>query len=173
MAGLYIDHGWAMGWCLVARRGVASGVFDSKVGNHDPGDRLLAQRDWLTATLKRLEAAGERLDEIRYEQITFVGKNAAEVLHAHGKQLGNLESWAALKRQPKPRGIAWDVVKKHVTGQRTATRDYMLKVVGAAMPSVTDPDQASAVAVMLTATNKKLPQPASPSNARQARAAAG
>jgi hypothetical protein len=170
MAGLYIDHGWDMGWCVVARAGVASGVLDSRRGNPDDGGRLLAQSQWLTALLTRLERAGERLTEIVYEQITFVGKNDAFTLHAHGKQLGNLQRWAALKSQPKPRGIPWDVIKKHVTGHRSAARETMLAVVAAAMPEVTDHNQASAVAVMLTATNKKLHhQPASkPPHARQA-----
>lgn len=154
MAGLYIDHGWDMGWCIRARRGVASGVLHSRPGNPDDGDRLLAQSDWLTATLKRLEAAGERLDEIRYEQITFVGKNSAEVLHAHGKQLGNLERWAALKKQPKPRGLEWSVIKKHISGHRSASRETVKEIVEKLFPNVTDHNQASAVAVMCTATNQ-------------------
>src|SRR4051812_28579863 len=100
MAGLYIDHGWDMGWCLRARRGIASGVFHARPGNHTPGARLLAQTDWYTLTLKRLIDAGERLEEIVYEKVTFTGNNDADTVHAHGKQLGNLERWAELKRQP-------------------------------------------------------------------------
>lgn len=159
MAGLYIDHGWAMGWCLVTRAGITSGVVDLKKGNHSDGLRLLAGTQWFTAKLAELDAASEKLTEIFYEQITFVGKNDADTLHAHGKQLGNLQRWAALKKQPEPRGIAWDVIKKHVTGHRSAARETMLDVVRAAMPEVTDHNQASAVAVMLTATNQKLSQP--------------
>lgn len=170
MAGLYIDHGWHMGFCVVTRAGVASGVVDLKKGNHSDGLRLLAGTQWYTAKLAELTDMGEKLTEIFYEQITFVGKNDADTLHAHGKQLGNLQRWAALKGQPEPRGIAWDVIKKHVTGQRSAARETMLKVVSAAMPEVTDHNQASAVAVMLTATNQKLQSPeAFPRAAKSAR----
>lgn len=96
----------------------------------------------------------------------------ADTLHAHGKQLGNLERWAALKRQPEPRGIVWSVIKKHVTGQGSASRQTMLATVAKAMPEVTDHNQASAVAVMLTATNQKLPTTeASPRAAQPARSA--
>lgn len=172
MAGLYIDHGWHMGWCVVTRAGVASGVVDFKKGNPSDGMRLLAMTQWLTAKLAELTKAGERLTEIRYEQITFVGKNDADTVHAHGKQLGNLQRWAALKGQPDPRGIEWNIIKKHVTGHGSAAREKMLEVVSAAMPEVTDHNQASAVAVMLTATNQKLTNPeASPRAAQRPRSA--
>lgn len=161
MAGLYVDHGWAMGFCWLTRAGITSGVVDLRRGNLTDGARLLAMTQWLTAGLAKLDHAGERLAEIVYEQITFVGKNDADTLHAHGKQLGNLQRWAVLKGQPEPRGIAWDVIKKHVTGQRSASRQTMLKVISTAMPEVTDHNQASAMAVMLTATNQKLQQPVS------------
>jgi Holliday junction resolvasome RuvABC endonuclease subunit len=175
MAGLYIDHGWNMGWCLVRRGGgITSGMLNLKHGNPTDGARLLAMTQWLTATLGQLENAGERLEQIAYERITFVGKNDADTLHAHGKQLGNLERWACLKRQPVPLGLAWNVIKKHVTGQGSASRQTMLATVQAAMPEVTDHNQASAVAVMLTATNQKLnTQPKASPRAAQIRKGAG
>ena len=151
MAGLFVDHGWSCGWCVTTRSGIASGVLHLKPGNPTDGARLLAMTDWLTSFLGRLHAAGETLDEIAYEQITFVGKNDADTLHAHGKQLGNLQRWAALKGQPEPRGIAWDVIKKHVTGHRSASRETVLAEIQKRFPNVTDHNQASAVAVMLTA----------------------
>lgn len=172
MAGLYIDHGWHMGWCLVMRDGITSGVVDLKKGNSIDGLRLLASTQWYTAKLAEIEAAGEKLTEIAYEQITFVGKNDADTLHAHGKQLGNLQRWATLKNQPEPLGIPWDVIKKHVTGHRSAARETMLALVSASMPEVTDHNQASAVAVMLTATNQKLNNPGSPHAAPQKQARA-
>jgi hypothetical protein len=121
-----IDLGYDMGWCEVTRAGIQSGVVHLRDGNRSDGARLLAMTQWLTERLAKLHAAGERLTEIAYEQITFVGKNDADTLHAHGKQLGNLQRWATLKKQPDPRGIAWDIVKKHVTGQRSASRQTML-----------------------------------------------
>lgn len=169
MAKWFIDHGWACGWCFLTRDGMRSGVFDSRKGNPTDGARLLAMTDWWTAELAKLTAAGEKLTEIVYERVTFVGKNDADTVHAHGKQLGNLQRWAALKRQPEPFGIEVRVIKKHVTGGHgSASRQTVLDLVRKAMPEVTDHNQASAVAIMLTATNKKLPQPASPSNARKA-----
>jgi Holliday junction resolvasome RuvABC endonuclease subunit len=159
MAGLYIDHGWDMGWCLKTRSGVTSGVEHLKKGNAMEGFRLLAGTQFFTRKLTELAAIGETLDEIAYELIDFVGENDAATVHAHGAQRGNLLRWAALKGQPEPRGIPWDVIKKHVTGHRSAARETMLAVVKASMPEVANHNQASAVAVMLTATNQKLPQP--------------
>lgn len=161
-----------MGYAIERRGGaITSGVVDLRHGNPTDGMRLLAMTQWLTGTLSLLHNAGEVLDEIAYERITFVGKNDADTMHAHGKQLGNLERWAALKKQPVPMGIAWNVIKKHVTGQGSASRQTMLKVVGAAMPEVTDHNQASAVAVWLTATNQKLktPQPEASPRAKKDR----
>lgn len=162
MAGLYIDHGWNMGWCLVRKGGaITSGSVDFTNGNPTDGARLLAMTQWLTATLGQLHNAGEELTEIVYERITFTGKNSADVVHAHGKQLGNLERWAALKKQPVPRGIAWDVIKRHVAG-RIVKREEMAGVLAERFTlNVRDADEASAVAVMLTAAarNKKQPPP--------------
>lgn len=170
MASLNIDLGWNMGWCLVTRAGTTSGVLDLRKGNRTDGHRLLAMTQWLTAELAKLTAAGEKLTEIVYERVTFVGKNDADTVHAHGKQLGNLQRWCALKKQPEPFGIEVRVIKKHVTGGHgAASRQTVLELVRKAMPEVTDHNQASAVAIMLTATNRKLPQPASiPPYARKA-----
>ena len=154
MAGLYIDHGWNMGW-FALRRGnaITAGSVDFRAHCHTDGMRLLAMTQWLTATLGQLDAAGEKLTEIVYERVTFVGKNDADTVHAHGKQLGTLERWAALKKQPDPRGIAVDVIKKHVTGHRSAKRDYVRDEMRRRFPAYPnmDADQASAMAVMLTA----------------------
>lgn len=166
MAGLYIDFGWDMGWLLERRDGITSGVEHLKRGCPIDGLRLLAATQFFTGKLTMLTAAGESLDEIGYELIDFVGKNDAATLHAHGAQRGNLLRWAALKKQPEPRGIPWDHAKKHVTGHRSASQSMMLKTVQAAMPEVTDHNQASAVAVWLTATNKKLPNSEAAPHAR-------
>ncbi len=155
MAVLALDLGWEFGWCLW-RRGdrITSGVVNLRRDAHTDGLRLLAKRQWLTATLGQLEGAGEKLTDVVYEQITFVGKNGVETLHAHGKQLGAVESWCALKKVAEPRGIAWDVIKKHVTGQRSAARELVLKTIQQRFPDVQNHNQASAVAVMLTAQFK-------------------
>lgn len=153
MAVLAIDLGYAMGWAL-ERRGerLTSGVVNLRHGNADDGDRLLAMRQWLTSTLTQLVDTGETLDAIFYEKITFIGKsNTVETVHAHGEQLGNLKSWAALKKAPKPHGIPWDKAKKHVTGHRSAARETVLDEIRKRYPEVTDHNQASAVAVLLTA----------------------
>jgi crossover junction endodeoxyribonuclease RuvC len=156
MAVLAMDLGWQFGWCLW-RRGdrITSGVVNLRHGHPTDGGRLLAKTQWLTATLKQLTEAGEALNDIVYERITFIAKtNTVETVHAHGKQLGTLERWAELKGLPEPRGLAWDVIKKHVTGHRSAARELVLKTIQQRFPEVTDHNQASAVAVMLTAQNK-------------------
>ncbi len=158
MARLAADLGYAMGWALQRRGGVVtSGVLDLRRGNPSDGNRLLAMRQWLTATLMHLQNANEALDAIFYERITFIGKNnTVESVHAHGEQLGNLKSWAALKKLPEPRGIEWDKVKKHITGHRSAARETILAEMQKRFPEagITDHNEASARAVMLTSLER-------------------
>lgn len=153
MAVLAIDLGYAMGWGLRRRgNGLTSGVVNLRHDNPDDGTRLLAMRQWLTGALAQLTNAGETLDAIYYEKITFIGKNnTVETVHAHGEQLGNLKSWAALKKAPRPIGIPWDKAKKHITGHRSASRETILDEIRKRFPEVCDHNQASAVAVLLTA----------------------
>jgi Holliday junction resolvasome RuvABC endonuclease subunit len=155
MAVLALDLGWQFGWCIW-RRGdaMSSGVVNLRAQAPTDGARLRIKRQWLTSKLAELTAAGEILADVVYERITFVGKNGVDTLHAHGKQLGAVESWCALKGVPEPDGINWDDVKKHVTGQRSAARELVLKTIQRQFPNVTDHNEASAIAVMLTARHR-------------------
>jgi hypothetical protein len=155
MALLSLDLGWQYGYCLV-RRGdhLTSGSVDLRKHNPTDGMRLLTKRQWLTSLLGQLANAGERLDAIYFEEINFVGKNGVAPLHAHGAQLGTVQSWCALKKVPEPIGIPWDYAKKHLTGHRSAARETVFDEIKKRYPSVKDPDEASAVAVMLAARTK-------------------
>lgn len=152
MARLALDLGFTFGWCL-QRRGAAftSGFVNLTHGNPTHGARLLAKTQWLTSTLGQLTAAGESLDAVFHEEITFVGDNSVKTPHAHGAQLGTVQRWCALKRVPEPRGIAWDKVKKHVTGHRSASQQTVLAEMQKRFPEagITDHNEASARAVML------------------------
>lgn len=162
MARLAIDHGWDMGWCLERGGNLTSGVQNFRRLRGD-GLRLLAMRDWWSLQLSHLAKTGETLDAIYYEWINFHGRdNSVDAPHAHGKQLGALESWCALKKLPEPIGLQWDKVKVHVTGHRSAAREKMLEVVRGGMPEVSNHNQASAVAVMLTGLNRRFDWMASP-----------
>ena len=169
MARLALDLGWSFGWCLEWRRleRLESGVVKLRAMHHLDGFRMVAKTEWLTATLKRIHDAGETLERVFYERITFVGDNGVAAIHAHGKQLGTVERWCALKKQPGPEGLDWDVVKKHATGHRSASQQTVFKVISGRFPEVIDHNQASAVAVMLTAKNKYQHQPESTPLARQ------
>ena len=172
MAELAIDLGWDMGWCLDRHGNYTSGVEPFRTIKGD-GLRLLAMTDFLTTKLTVLQRTGETVTAVYYEQINFVGKNDAHTMHAHGKQLGGLERWCALKKLPAPVGILWDRAKKHVSGHRSAARETIRDLVAKSFPEVTDHNQASAVAVMLCAQNKKLPQPEASPRAAQIRRGAG
>lgn len=136
------------------RRGdrLTSGVARFAYQTPTDGLRLVAMTDWLASSLKQLEAAGEALESIAYEQINFVGRdNGPAAMHAHGKQLGALQRWAAFRKLPEPEGLPWNTVKKHVTGHGSASRETVLAAVQRIYPHVKDHNEASAVAVMLTA----------------------
>lgn len=155
MATLTIDLGWSFGWCTW-RRGdaIASGHVNlGRLSDYD-GGRLLEMSRWLTGKRDEINRAGETLTDVVYEEINFIGdQNGVDALHAHGKQLGNLERWCAFYKI-RCRGIAWNTIKKHVTGHGSASRQTMLEVVQKRFPEVTNADQSSAVAVMLTAKDK-------------------
>jgi hypothetical protein len=159
VARLALDLGFNFGWCQV-RRGDrwTHGSVDLRKNCASWGLRLLAKTDWLTATLGQLDKAGETLEAVYFEEINFVGNNAAAVLHAHGAQLGTVMRWCALKKLPEPIGIPWDAPKKLVTGHRSAARETVLAEIQKRFPSVKDADEASAVAVMLTAQKKYQPE---------------
>lgn len=157
MARLAFDLGWTFGWCLEWRRDgrIESGFKSLRAQSHVDGVCLLVKTQWLTAKLKEITDAGETLDEVFHEKITFNGKkNRVETPHAHGKQLGTLERWCALKGIREPKGLPWDEVKKFITGHRSASSDLVLKTIQKRFPDVQQPDQASAVAVMLTAIDR-------------------
>lgn len=153
MARWSFDLGWSMGWCEVRRSGeLASGVERLAYQQPDDGLRLVAATEFFGVQLKRLEAAGETLEAIDYEEINFVGDdNGIRAMHCHGMQLGALLRWAAFRRQPRPTPRAWNTVKKHVTGHGSASQQLVLERVRRLYPHVTDHNEASAVAVMLTA----------------------
>lgn len=157
MARLALDLGWTFGWCLLRKGGrLTSGFVNLEKGNLTHGLRLLAKTQWLTSTLGQLTAAGERLDAVFHEEITFIGNNSVKTPHAHGKQLGTVDRWCALKKVPEPRGIEWDVVKKHVTGHRSAARETVLAEMQRRYPEagITDHNEASARGVMLTSLDR-------------------
>jgi hypothetical protein len=155
MAWLSFDLGWHYGWALERRGGALThGHVDLNKNHATAGLKLLAKRQWLTGTLTMLVNAGEQLERIFYEQITFVGDNSVKAPHAHGKQLGAIESWCALKKVREPTGIPWDEVKKHLTGHRSASQQTILAEIKKQYPDVEDHNEASAVAVMLTARHR-------------------
>lgn len=153
MAWLALDLGWTFGYAVRWRNGeITSGFKSLRAQSHVDGVRLLVKTQWLTAKLKEITDAGESLDRVFHEKITFNGKaNRVETPHAHGKQLGTLERWCALKGIREPEGLPWDEVKKFVTGHRSASSDLVLKTIQKKFPHVTDHNEASSVAVMLTA----------------------
>lgn len=173
MAVISLDLGWSFGWCTW-RRGdvIASGVVHLARETAVDGMRLLAFSQWLSAKRAEILAAGETLDDVAYEQITFIGKgNGPESTHAHGKQLGTVQRWCAFYKignpPGEPIGVPWNTVKKFVTNHGSASRQLVLKTIRERFPEVHDHNQASAVAVMLTAQNKYPNQPKAAPHARQ------
>lgn len=153
MARWAFDLGWSMGWAM-RRLGnrLSSGVVRLAKDHPDDGLRLVAMTDWLASEWKGIESAGETLDAIDYEEINFVGdENGIRAMHCHGMQLGTLLRWAAFRKQPKPKPRPWNTVKKHVTGHGSASQQTVLAAIRALYPHVTDHNEASAVAVLLTA----------------------
>ena len=157
MAVLTLDLGWHFGWCTW-RRGdnFASGHVNLGLEMRSDGLRLLALSRWLDSTLGLITQAGEELTDVRYERITFKGRdNGPEAMHAHGKQLGTVERWCALRKIKTCEGIPFNAVKLHVAGNGYATQGAVLKAVQRKFPNVTDHNEASAVAVMLTAIDRE------------------
>lgn len=157
MAWLGLDLGWTFGYALRWRNGeIAHGFKNLRSQSDSDGLRLLVKTQWLTAKLKEINDAGERLEAVFYEQITFnAKKNKVETPHAHGKQLGTVERWCALKDVADPEGIPWDEVKKNATGHRSASQDLVFKTIQKRFQAVTDHNEASAVAVILAAEKRR------------------
>ena len=155
MAVLALDLGWTFGWCVWLRGDrYDSGVVKLASESPDDGVRLLAFRQWLAAKRTEIMAAGETLNDVAYERVDFLAKdNGLNAAHVWGAQWGNLASWCAHHRIDL-QGLAVSTIKKHATGHGSASRALVLDRMRARFPNVVDPDQASAVAVMLTAQNK-------------------
>lgn len=163
MAVLALDLGWTCGWCTW-RRGdaVASGTerFASQSG--EDGVRLLAFRQFLTATRKTIIDAGETLDDVAFERVDFLAaKNGVNAAHVWGALWGNLESWCAFYRIPLI-GLPVSTVKKHVTGHGSAAKQLVTKRVQELYPHVVEHNEADAVAVLITAKNKHPHNPGAP-----------
>lgn len=174
MAVATFDLGWSCGWCLWRRDDVIeSGVW--RLTNESPHDdvRFLAFRQNLTGLRAKLEACGEVLESVAYEQVDFFPeRNGVYAAHVYGGLWGNLLSWCRFYRIA-PRGIPVSTIKKHVTGHGSAAKPLVTKRIKELFPAanITDHNEADARAILLTAQNKFPHQPASiPSNARQKKA---
>lgn len=173
MAVLTLDLGWTCGWATW-RRGDAVASGTERFGNQsgEDGVRLLAFRQFLTATRKEITDAGETLDNVAYERVDFIAKkNGVNAAHVWGALWGNLESWCAFYRIPLL-GLPVSTVKKHVTGHGSAAKQLVTQRVQQLYPHVVEHNEADAVAVLITAKNKHPYQPeAFPRAAQPARTA--
>lgn len=155
MAVLALDLGLDCGWCLWrAGDAMSSGVKRFRDLGPDRV-RYRAFRLWLETQRRELEAAGEKLNDVTFEYIDFVPKEARrhQGLHTYGAFRGLLLAWCETNGIAD-RPIAWDVVKLHVTGHRSAAKPLVTKRIQQLFPNVVDHNEADAVAVMLTAQNK-------------------
>lgn len=156
MAVLTFDFGWHFGWCSWRKGGITSGHVNLAKGQPDHGLRLLDFERWLIGTHKQMLAAGEELSDVRWEQITFNGHdNGPESLHHHGMQLGTVLRFCARHRVKRYEGIPFNTVKLFIAGNGYATQKAVLAAVQGKFPKITDHNEASAVAVMLTAIDRE------------------
>ena len=151
-AVLALDLGTKLGWAIRhADQRIESGARDFSPERHEgDGLRFLRFRAWLHDTKQRLEAAGERLELIRYERVDFVpayaGANAA---HIYGGNWATVTMWAEHHGIPYE-GVSPSTVKKAIAGHGHAKKPAIMAAVRAMGFNPATADEADALAVLHT-----------------------
>lgn len=155
MSYLALDLGLRLGWAIWRSDGrVQHGVKKLDEGGARDAQRFFALRLFLQDTHAKLKIEGDPLEGIVFESVDFrVSSNGVYAEHVYGAIWGGVLAWAEGKGLPV-RGINVSTIKRHVVGLPTAAKPLVTKAMKERFPLCRDPNEADALAVLLTAQNK-------------------
>lgn len=149
MSVISFDLGTKTGWAVRLANGeTLSGMFHTLGGAYQ-GDRYLNFRAFLDSCIPMCEG---RIDQCFYEQVRrHTGTRAA---HVYGGFLAILSSFCA-EHSIECNGVGVTTIKKYISGHGFATKEEVIAAVNAAGYSVSDDNEADALALLLYALDER------------------
>lgn len=151
---LALDLGTTTGWALAQTDAqISSGSQSFKPQRFEgSGMRFLRFKRWLTD----IKQCSSDISLIVFEEVRrHAGVDAA---HAYGGFMGQLTAWCEHHQIPYE-GVPVGTIKKHATGKGNASKDQMIQAMQARNHSVTDDNEADALALLYWAIKMRGEQP--------------
>ena len=151
---LALDLGTTTGWALAQTDAqISSGSQSFKPQRFEGGGmRFLRFKRWLTD----IKQCSPDISLIVFEEVRrHAGVDAA---HAYGGFMGQLTAWCEHHQIPYE-GVPVGTIKKHATGKGNASKEQMIQAMQARNHSVTDDNEADALALLYWAIEMRGEQP--------------
>ena len=151
---LALDLGTTTGWALAQTDAqISSGSQSFKPQRFEGGGmRFLRFKRWLTD----IKQCSSDINLIVFEEVRrHAGVDAA---HAYGGFMGQLTAWCEHHQIPYE-GVPVGTIKKHATGKGNASKEQMIQAMQARNHSVTDDNEADALALLYWAIEMRGEQP--------------
>ena len=151
---LALDLGTTTGWALAQTDAqITSGSQSFKPQRFEGGGmRFLRFKRWLTD----IKQCSPDISLIVFEEVRrHAGVDAA---HAYGGFMGQLTAWCEHHQIPYE-GVPVGTIKKHATGKGNASKEQMIQAMQARNHSVTDDNEADALALLYWAIEMRGEQP--------------
>ena len=151
---LALDLGTTTGWALAQTDAqITSGSQSFKPQRFEGGGmRFLRFKRWLTD----IKQCSTDISLIVFEEVRrHAGVDAA---HAYGGFMGQLTAWCEHHQIPYE-GVPVGTIKKHATGKGNASKEQMIQAMQARNHSVTDDNEADALALLYWAIEMRGEQP--------------
>lgn len=151
---LALDLGTTTGWALAQTDAqISSGSQSFKPQRFEGGGmRFLRFKRWLTD----IKQCSSDINLIVFEEVRkHAGVDAA---HAYGGFMGQLTAWCEHHQIPYE-GVPVGTIKKHATGKGNASKEQMIQAMQARNHSVTDDNEADALALLFWAIEMRGEQP--------------
>lgn len=151
---LALDLGTTTGWALAQTDAqISSGSQSFKPQRFEGGGmRFLRFKRWLTD----IKQCSPDISLIVFEEVRrHAGVDAA---HAYGGFMGQLTAWCEHHQIPYE-GVPVGTIKKHATGKGNASKEQMIQAMQAHNHSVSDDNEADALALLYWAIEMRGEQP--------------
>ena len=151
---LALDLGTTTGWALAQTDAqISSGSQSFKPQRFEGGGmRFLRFKRWLTD----IKQCSSDISLIVFEEVRrHAGVDAA---HVYGGFMGQLTAWCEHHQIPYE-GVPVGTIKKHATGKGNASKEQMIQAMQARNHSVTDDNEADALALLYWAIEMRGEQP--------------
>ncbi len=151
---LALDLGTTTGWALAQTDAqISSGSQSFKPQRFEGGGmRFLRFKRWLID----IKQCSSDISLIVFEEVRR--HSGVDAAHAYGGFMGQLTAWCEHHQIPYE-GVPVGTIKKHATGKGNASKEQMIQAMQARNHSITDDNEADALALLYWAIEMRGEQP--------------